>query len=134
LLAIERFQGVLAHWMTRGARPFPRKAAETAPRARASNCIVMLRRILEKRIDALPDDKRAVFALRALGELSVEETAATLAIAEATVRTRYFRACGLLREALGGDIDRTLEEVFAIEGERCDRLVARVLESIAAGT
>ena len=94
----------------------------------------MLRRILEKRIDALPDDYRAVFVLRALEELTVEETAAALGIPEATVRTRYFRARGLLREALARDVDRTLEEAFAFDGERCDRMVARVLERIASGT
>lgn len=94
----------------------------------------MLRRILEKRIDALPDDDRAVFVLRALEELSVEETAAALGIPEATVRTRYFRARGLLRESLAGDIDRALGEAFAFDGERSDRIVARVLERIASGT
>ena len=94
----------------------------------------MLRRILEKRIDALPDEYRAVFVLRALEELSVEETAAALGISEATVRTRYFRARGLLRESLARDVDRTLEEAFAFDGERCDRMVARVLERIVAGT
>lgn len=94
----------------------------------------MLRRILEKRIDALPDDYRAVFVLRALEELTVEETAAALGIPEATVRTRYFRARGLLREALARDVDRSLEEAFAFDGERCDRMVAAVLERIASGT
>ncbi|HSA89644.1 MAG TPA: RNA polymerase sigma factor [Burkholderiales bacterium] len=94
----------------------------------------MLRRMLEKRIDALPDDYRAVFVLRALEELTVEETAAALGIPEATVRTRYFRARGLLREALARDVDRTLEEAFAFDGERCDRMVAAVLERIASGT
>lgn len=94
----------------------------------------MLRRILEKRIDALPDDYRAVFVLRALEELTVEETAAALGIPEATVRTRYFRARGLLRETLARDVDRTLEEAFAFDGERCDRMVAAVLERIASGT
>jgi RNA polymerase sigma-70 factor (ECF subfamily) len=94
----------------------------------------MLRRMLEKRIDALPDDYRAVFVLRALEELTVEETAAALGVPEATVRTRYFRARGLLRESLARDVDRTLDEAFAFAGERCDRIVAKVLERIASGT
>jgi RNA polymerase sigma-70 factor (ECF subfamily) len=93
-----------------------------------------MRRLLESRIDALPDGYRAVFMLRALEELSVEETAAALEIPEATVRTRYFRARGLLREALARDIDRTLEDAFAFAGERCDRIVANVLARIKAGT
>src|SRR5256714_8711740 len=39
-----------------------------------------MRKILEARIDALPDSFRGVFVLRALEELSVEETAAALEI------------------------------------------------------
>jgi RNA polymerase sigma-70 factor (ECF subfamily) len=62
-----------------------------------------LRQLLEARIGALPEDYRAVFMLRAIEELSVEETAAALGIPEATVRTRYFRARNLLRKALAGD-------------------------------
>src|SRR5512143_284130 len=56
------------------------------------------RRLLEKKIDALPDAFRAVFVLRAVEDLSVEETALALGINEATVRSRFFRARGLLRE------------------------------------
>lgn len=93
-----------------------------------------MRRLLEKRIDALPDGYRAVFVLRALEELTVEETAAALDIPEPTVRTRYFRARGLLRESLARDVDRSLEDAFSFAGERCDRIVANVLERIRAGT
>ena len=92
-----------------------------------------IRRLLEARIDALPETFRIVFVLRALEELSVEETAAVLGIPEAAVRTHYLRARGLLRESLARDVDRTLEEVFVFNGERCNRIVARVLERIAAG-
>jgi RNA polymerase sigma-70 factor (ECF subfamily) len=94
----------------------------------------MLRRLLEKRIDALPDGYRAVFMLRALEELTVEETAAALGIPEPTVRTRYFRARGLLRESLARDVDRTIESAFSFAGARCDRIVANVLKAIEAGT
>jgi RNA polymerase sigma-70 factor (ECF subfamily) len=72
--------------------------------------------------------------LRALEELSVEETAAALQIPEPTVRTRFFRARGLLRESLARDIDRGLEQAFGFAGERCDRIVRNVMEAIAAGT
>lgn len=94
----------------------------------------MLRRLLERRIDALPDGYRAVFVLRALEELSVEETAAALELPEATVRTRFFRARALLREALAREIDLTMEDAFGFAGARCDRTVANVLARIRAGT
>lgn len=93
-----------------------------------------MRRILESRIDALPDGFRAVFVLRALEELSVEETAAALDIPEATVRTRFFRARSQLRESLSREIDHAFDDAFGFAGERCDRTVAKVLARIRAGT
>jgi RNA polymerase sigma-70 factor (ECF subfamily) len=85
------------------------------------------RRLLETRIDQLPDAFRTVFVLRALEEMTVEETAAALGIPEATVRTRFFRARSLLREALSREIDFAFDEAFAFAGARCDRIVAGVL-------
>ncbi len=86
------------------------------------------RRGLEAQIDALPDDYRVVFVLRAVQELSVEETAEALGIPQATVRTRLFRARSLLREGLATKVDLACEEAFSFAGERCDRIVAKVLE------
>ncbi len=85
------------------------------------------RRLLEKKIDELPDAFRTVFVLRALEEMTVEETAGILGIPDATVRTRFFRARGLLREALSREIDFAFEEAFRFDGARCDRIVAGVL-------
>jgi RNA polymerase sigma-70 factor (ECF subfamily) len=93
-----------------------------------------MRKLIEARIDALPETYRAVFVLRALEELSVEETAGVLEIPEATVRTRFFRARALLREALAHEVDRGLEEAFGFAGERCDRMVANVLDAVKRST
>ncbi|QJR09438.1 hypothetical protein DSM104443_00482 [Usitatibacter rugosus] len=90
------------------------------------------RRLIETSIDALPEAFRAVFILRAVEEMSVEEVAASLEIPEATVRSRHFRARGMLREALSRQIDTALEEAFSFAGERCDRVVAGVLARLAA--
>jgi len=90
------------------------------------------RRLIEAGIDALPEAFRAVFVLRAVEELSVEEAAHALGIPAATVRTRYFRARALLREALARELDLALEDAFSFAGARCDRIVAKVLERIAA--
>jgi len=86
-----------------------------------------VRRLLEKQIDALPDAYRTVFMLRAVEELSVEEVAAVLQMPEATVRTRFFRARSLLREALAQKIDLAYADAFAFAGQRCDRIVSAVL-------
>lgn len=88
------------------------------------------RRLLEKVIDTLPNAFRTVFVLRAIEEMSVEETATALDIPEATVRTRFFRAKGLLREALSREVDFAYEDAFAFAGDRCDRIVAGVLAQL----
>lgn len=86
-----------------------------------------VRALMEARIDALPEAFRTVFVLRAVEELSVDEVAAALGLPEATVRTRFFRARGLLREGLARDIDVATDEAFAFDGARCDRIVAAVM-------
>lgn len=93
-----------------------------------------MRRLLECRIDQLPAAFRTVFMLRALEEMSSEETAACLGIPEATVRTRFFRARSLLRGSLEKDVDLALEGAFAFDGARCDRIVETVLERLRRQT
>lgn len=88
---------------------------------------VQMRKLMEARIDLLPEAFRTVFMLRAIEEMSVEEVAEALEIPEATVRTRFFRARSLLRESLAREMDAGLGEVFAFDGARCDRIVAGVL-------
>ena len=90
-----------------------------------------VRRLMESRIDRLPDAFRTVFMLRAVEELSVEEIAVALDIPEATVRTRFFRARGLLREGLARDVDISISDAFSFAGARCDRIVAGVLARLA---
>ena len=90
-----------------------------------------VRRFIEARIDLLPEAFRTVFMLRAVEELSVEETSAALQIPEATVRTRFFRARSLLREGLSRDVDFAIGDAFSFDGARCDRIVANVLAKLA---
>ncbi|MEJ6021207.1 RNA polymerase sigma factor [Ramlibacter sp. PS4R-6] len=90
-----------------------------------------LRALLERKVDELPELFRTVFMLRAVEELSVEETARLLAIPEATVRSRHFRARSLLRESLAREMDLAEQELFGFDGERCDRIVSRVLAGIS---
>ena len=103
----------------------PERPERAAMRAEA-------RAMLERQIDALPDAFRAVFLLRAVEDMPVDEVAASLGLPEATVRTRYFRAKSLLRERLAVELDRQLGEVFAFAGARCDRIVANVMARLDA--
>jgi len=89
-----------------------------------------VRRILERRIDELPLTFRAVFVMRDVQDMSVQETADALGIPSATVRTRLFRARALLREALQREMDAASSDVFAFDGARCDRIVDNVLQRV----
>lgn len=90
-----------------------------------------VRQQIAARIDTLPESFRTVFMLRGVEEMSVEEVAVTLDIPEATVRSRFFRARGILREGLSRDIDMTLGDAFSFAGKRCDSIVEGVLAKIA---
>jgi DNA-directed RNA polymerase specialized sigma24 family protein len=69
--------------------------------------------------------------LRSVEELSVEETADSLAISQETVRTRYFRAKGMLRESLAKEVDFAEGDIFHFGGMHCDCIVATVLARLA---
>lgn len=89
-----------------------------------------IRHLMEARIDMLPEGFRSVFMLRGVEELTVEEVAQALAIPEATVRTRYFRARSLLREGLSRDIDIATNDAFSFDDSRCNRIVQAVLSHL----
>ena len=91
-----------------------------------------IRRLLEHHIDALPMAMRTVLVMRDVEDMSVQETADSLGIPPATVRTRLFRARAMLREMLTRHTDTATLDVFGFDGARCDRIVAGVLERIRA--
>lgn len=101
--------------------------AETPDQAAART---EMRQLLERKIDELPESFRIVFVLRSVEEMSVEETAQCLAIPEATVRSRHFRAKSLLREALAHELDLAERDVFEFGGAHCDRIVAAVMARV----
>src|SRR5690242_20615320 len=91
-----------------------------------------LRPYLEDAVGGLPEDQRAVFVLRAMEELSVEETAEILNLKPETVRTRFLRARRKLQEHLQRELKLSFGEMLPFAGARCDRLVARVLALLEA--
>jgi RNA polymerase sigma factor (sigma-70 family) len=111
-----------------GESVMEREVADTRAEAPpAATLRAEVRRLLERRIDELPLSFRTVFVMRDVDEMTVEETAESLGIPSATVRTRLFRARALLREALARDIQDATIDVFGFAGARCDRIVALVL-------
>ena len=85
-----------------------------------------LRRLIESSIDQLPESCRAVFMLRAVEGLSVAETAFSLDQSEGSVKTALSRARAHLRASIGREIGAGIDDFFAFDGARCDRLVAAV--------
>jgi len=86
-----------------------------------------IRRVLERKVSELPEIFRVVFMLRSVEELSVDEIADILAISPETVRSRHFRAKGMLRESLAKEIDLAEADIYEFAGARCDSIVANVL-------
>jgi RNA polymerase sigma-70 factor (ECF subfamily) len=107
-------------------------AADDADRPEKLLARAQMRAVLERKLGELPESFRIVFILRSVEELSVEETAESLGIPEATVRSRHFRAKNLLREALAHEFDLAERDVFDFAGTRCDRIVAWVLGRLPA--
>lgn len=91
-----------------------------------------LRRQLEAAIDLLPPNYRCVFMLRAVQELSVEETADALRVSGDVVKTRYLRAREMLRSTLGAPPAAALAAVHDFQGQRCDDVVRQVLAALRA--
>jgi len=93
-----------------------------------------MQRVLAAAIDDLPEHFRTVFVLRAVQELSTEETAQALDLAEQTVKTRLHRARGLLRRVILQRTEPELPQALPFPAVRCDRVVRAVLERIGGSS
>jgi RNA polymerase sigma-70 factor, ECF subfamily len=91
-----------------------------------------MRRLIEAKIDTLPDPYCVVFMLRAVQEFSVEEASEALGIPKATVRSRYSRARSLLRKALSKELDIALGDAFPFAGKRCEHMVNSIIAAVEA--
>ncbi len=154
-LALRQYEGraALSSWLTRivvneclerrrrrrhetpieiGTAPLPESSGTSAPAPdpEAYAARAELSGVIERAIDALPEPFRIVFTLRAIEGREVEEIAADLGIAAATVRTRFHRARRFLQQRLKSEFRAALDGVFPFLGARCDRLVERVLAQL----
>jgi RNA polymerase sigma-70 factor, ECF subfamily len=86
-------------------KPIPEVASSDAPADETVHGS-QISAVLERMIAALPEKLRQPLILSAIEEMSPREVAATLAINEAAVRSRVFRARQILREKLAGRISR----------------------------
>ena len=91
-----------------------------------------VRDLLQDAIASLPVIYRSVFILRAVEEVSVEETAFCLGVSAETVRTRFLRARVMLRDLLGVQMQSYAQFTFMFAGARCDAVVSQVLPKLHA--
>jgi len=110
--------------------PFPGKDPDSNPEADFGNR--EMRRLLERAVDALPEAFRIVFVLREMEQLSVDETAQQLDIKPETVKTRLHRARRLMRADLEKQFGSGIQEAYAFDGWRCERLTSTVLHHLKA--
>jgi RNA polymerase sigma-70 factor (ECF subfamily) len=72
--------------------------------------------------------------MRAVEQMSIEETAECLGIPPATVKTRLHRATRMLRSALSARLESILDDAFPFAGSRCDRIMRNVLRRLGYKT
>lgn len=111
---------------------FPSLQPQTDPESEMSRQEV--RQFLEHAVDRLPPAFRAVFVLRDVEGLSVEETASLLSIKEETVRSRLHRARRLMRAAIEEQLNGAFGALFPFDGERCVRMADRVVDALGGRT
>ena len=93
-----------------------------------------VRHLLEHAVEELPTLFRAVFVLRDIEGLSIEETALQLALKPETVKTRLHRARRLLRTAIEAQMSGAFASLFPFDGARCVGMADRVLAQLGSGT
>jgi RNA polymerase sigma-70 factor (ECF subfamily) len=114
----------------RGAQviPFPTMPSTEDPERVAAQHEI--RGLIEQAIDELPELFRVVFVMRAVEDMSIEETADFLNLRPETVKTRLHRARKLLQQALDEKLAPALTDVFPFAGNRCLHMTDEVLRRL----
>jgi RNA polymerase sigma-70 factor (ECF subfamily) len=103
-----------------------------APDPEAEMSRTEIRDLLEHAVDTLPETFRAVFVMRDIEGMSIEETAGLLALKPETVKTRLHRARKLMREAIASELSGAVSSLFPFDGVRCVHMADRVLADLRA--
>ena len=102
----------------------------SAPSPEAGSANAEARQMLEEAVDQLPEAYRAVVVMREVEDMSVAETADSLGVSEAVVKTRLHRAHAMLRKALYARAKGRATDLYQFHAVRCDRAVRAVFERI----
>lgn len=92
---------------------------------------VRVRQNLEYAIDRLPYEYREAFILYFVQQMTLADTAEVLELPLPTLKTRIHRARKLVKFDLIGEHQGSVSEIFAFDGERCDRIVYSVIQHLA---
>lgn len=112
--------------------PFPLMSRSVDPERAAARS--QLRHLIEQAIDDLPETFRLVLVMRDVEAMSIEETADSLGLPPATVKTWLHRARRQLRRALDEKLASALTEAFPFDGKRCQRMTEEVLNRLQVST
>jgi RNA polymerase sigma-70 factor (ECF subfamily) len=93
-----------------------------------------LRGALEAAILSVPEQYRLVLMMRDVEQLNTQETAAALDLTEENVKVRLHRARAIVRKNLFARARADAPSAFGFMGQRCDPLVARVMDRVGAAT
>jgi RNA polymerase sigma-70 factor (ECF subfamily) len=104
------------------------KSSEPSPEA--GTATAEARVLLEQAIDHLPEAYRTVVMLREVEEMSVAETAESLGVTDAVVKTRLHRAHAMLRKDLYARAKGRATDLYQFHAIRCDRVVKAVFVRI----
>lgn len=86
--------------------------------------------LLQAAIEDLPVIYRSVFILRAVQDLSVEDTAFCLSVSADVVKTRFLRARAMLRDTLATRVEACAQDTFSFAGARCDAVLSNVMAQL----
>jgi RNA polymerase sigma-70 factor (ECF subfamily) len=105
-------------------------AAESTPTPEEDATAREVRDYLDSAVEALPEEYRTVFVLRAIEELSTAETAESLDLSEENVKVRLHRARAMIRRELLQRAGPGIATMYPFLGARCDRMVMNVMSRI----
>jgi RNA polymerase sigma-70 factor, ECF subfamily len=104
----------------------------SAPGPEDQTATAQARELLEQAIERLPENYRTVVVLREVEEMSVADTAASLGVSEAVIKTRLHRAHAMLRKELYSRAKDRATDLYQFHAVRCDRVVKAVFDRIQA--
>lgn len=106
------------------------KSSAPSPEARTASA--QAQHLLQEAIEGLPEAYRTIVVMREVEEMSVAETADSLGVSEAVVKTRLHRAHAMLRKDLYARAKGRTADLYQFHAVRCDRVVRNVFERIQA--